>query len=351
MTAAREHGALIGAIAPGGVATIFIPRCFMSDFTPARLVRLSAIALVIGASACGGNGGEGPGDGTGGSSGTGGRGAGGSASGGATATGGAIGTGGTFSGGAGGGSGGGGAAGDAGGAGGSGPLGTGGADTTDAASADGEGTPGVPTTSDPKAPCPKCVRIFNGMNFDGWEASASTWKIVDGAMRGQGGTSRAAYTKADYGNVRLIFTSRMNPINGDHLGVLFWGNRPTNADKPEINNAGWIQWMPNYGGLWSYYPPKDRGVPSTKVAASPSDWMNWHTSEILLNLDKGTLRAATDGVEVTRYTHPFPTERMDPAKRIIKGPIAMMKHGGGGSEYKDIWVEVDPTEDKLATVK
>jgi hypothetical protein len=29
----------------------------------------------------------------------------------------------------------------------------------------------------------------------------------------------------------------------------------------------------------------------------------------------------------------------------------MMKHGGGGSEYKDIWVEVDPTEDKLYTVK
>jgi hypothetical protein len=30
----------------------------------------------------------------------------------------------------------------------------------------------------------------------------------------------------------------------------------------------------------------------------------------------------------------------------------MMKHGGGGSEYKDIWVEVNPTErDKLYTLK
>ena len=29
----------------------------------------------------------------------------------------------------------------------------------------------------------------------------------------------------------------------------------------------------------------------------------------------------------------------------------MMKHGGGGSEYKDIWVEDDPTEDKLYTVR
>lgn len=209
----------------------------------------------------------------------------------------------------------------------------------------------MPVTPDPKAPCPRCVRAFNGTSFDGWEASASTWKIVDGAMHGEGGTSRTAYTKQDYGNFRLIVTTRMAPVNGDHLGILMWGNRPTNADKPEINNAGWLQWMPNYGGLWGYWPPKDRGIPSTKVAPSPSNWTAWHTCELLLNLDKGTLRAATDGVEVTRYTHPYPTERTDPTKRIIKGPIGMMKHGGGGSEYKDIFIEVDPTEDKLYTVK
>jgi hypothetical protein len=197
------------------------------------------------------------------------------------------------------------------------------------------------------------VRIFNGMNFDGWFASASTWKITaDGAMHGEGGTSRAAYTKEDYGNVRLIFTTRMNPVNGDHLGILFWGNRPTNPEKPEINNAGWLQWMPNYGGLWSYYPPKDKGVPAPRPNPSPSDWTKWHTCEMLLILDTGTLRAVTDGLEVTRYMHPYPTERVDPTKRIIKGPIAMMKHGGGGSEYKDIWVEVEPTErDKLYTAK
>ena len=29
----------------------------------------------------------------------------------------------------------------------------------------------------------------------------------------------------------------------------------------------------------------------------------------------------------------------------------MMRHGGGTSGYKDIFVEVDPTEDKLYTVK
>ena len=41
---------------------------------------------------------------------------------------------------------------------------------------------------------PGRVAIFNGKNFDGWEADPSTWKVVDGAMRGEGGTSRLAFT-------------------------------------------------------------------------------------------------------------------------------------------------------------
>src|SRR5678816_361701 len=93
---------------------------------------------------------------------------------------------------------------------------------------------------------PGCIKLFNGVNFDGWEADPSTWSIVDGAMRGIGGSSRLAYTKADFGSFRLIFTARMNPVNGDHLGVLFWGDRPRDISKPKIDNAGWIQFMPPF---------------------------------------------------------------------------------------------------------
>ena len=49
-----------------------------------------------------------------------------------------------------------------------------------------------------------CVKIFDGKSFKGWEADPSTWSIVDGAMRGVGGSSRLAYTTADYGSFRLI---------------------------------------------------------------------------------------------------------------------------------------------------
>ena len=201
------------------------------------------------------------------------------------------------------------------------------------------------------SPYPNCVRIFNGVNFEGWEADPSTWSIVAGAMRGIGGTSRLAYTKADYGSFRLIFTARMNPVNGDHLGVLFWGDRPTDASKPKIDNAGWLQFMPPFGGMWDYHPPKHHNLPHEKVAESSRDSTRWCTTEILCNLEKGTMRAAVDGVEIARYTHPTPSERKDAEKRIAPGPIGLFRHGGGASEYKDVYVEVNPKEDVLITVK
>ena len=51
-------------------------------------------------------------------------------------------------------------------------------------------------------------------------------RVRDEAMRGQPGGERAVHTLADYGGFRLFVTSRMNPRNGDHLGILFWGPSP-----------------------------------------------------------------------------------------------------------------------------
>src|SRR5215213_9001546 len=172
-------------------------------------------------------------------------------------------------------------------------------------------------TANIAGPYKECVRIFDGKTFEGWEAAPSTWSIVDGAMRGVGGTSRLAYTTADYGSFRLIFTARMNPVNGDHLGVLFWGDRPTDRSKPRIDNAGWIQFMPPHGAVWDYHPPKHRNLPHETLAKGSRDFTRWCTTELLCNLQKGTMRAAVDGVEVVRYAHRDPGERDDPERRII----------------------------------
>ena len=209
----------------------------------------------------------------------------------------------------------------------------------------------VPGAAKTNAPCPGCVKIFNGENFEGWEADPSTWSITNGAMRGVGGTSRLAFTKKDYGRFRLIFTARMNPVNRDHLGILFWGDRPKDVAKPKIDNAGWLQFMPPHGAMWDYHPPQHRNLPHETLAAGSTDFTQWTTTEMLCNLEQGTLRAAVDGVEIVRYTHPTPGERTDPEKRILAGPIGMFRHGGGASEYKDIYLEANPKEDKLITVR
>jgi hypothetical protein len=182
---------------------------------------------------------------------------------------------------------------------------------------------------------PNCTRIFNGKDFDGWEADPSTWTIADGAM---------------CGSFRLIFTARMNPVNKDHLGVLFWGDRPADSAKPKIDNAGWIQFMPPHGAMWDYHPPKHHNLPHETIAKGSKDYEKWSTTELLCNIEKGTMRAAVDGVEIARYTHEFPTERTDPEKRIIPGPIGLFRHGGGTSEYKDVYIEANPKSDKLITV-
>lgn len=219
----------------------------------------------------------------------------------------------------------------------------------------GRGWAQMPPSAAPRgreaSPYPGCERIFDGKSFDGWVADPSTWAIVDGAMRGVGGSSRLAYTKKDYGSFRLIFTARMNPINGDHLGVLFWGDRPTDPAKPKIDNAGWIQFMPPHGAMWDYHPPRHHNLPHETLAKGPRDFDAWHTTELLCNLENGTMRAAVDGVEIVRYAHPHPQERDNPETRIIAGPIGMFRHGGGASEYREIYVEAEPKEDRLITVR
>src|SRR4029078_9352243 len=65
-------------------------------------------------------------------------------------------------------------------------------------------------------PYPNCVRIFDGKTFDGWIADPSTWSVVDGAMRGVGGTSRLAYTRADHCTFRLVVTQRVHHRDIDH---------------------------------------------------------------------------------------------------------------------------------------
>lgn len=189
------------------------------------------------------------------------------------------------------------------------------------------------------APCPKCVRIFDGTSWEGWEHDPQNWSIVDGAMRGFGSGARSAFTKQDYGSFRLFVTSRMAPVNKDHLGILFWGPRPPAGSLAYSKN---LQVQPPHGAMWDYF--ENKNLPRDQLLPGSRDFESWNVTEILANFDAGTLRIAVDGREIARYTE---TDR----SRLSKGPIGMQKHGTGGSEYRDIFVETNPTEDKLYSVR
>jgi hypothetical protein len=197
----------------------------------------------------------------------------------------------------------------------------------------------TPSSQAREAPCPRCVRIFDGRGWDGWEHDPQNWTIVERAMRGFGSGARSAFTRADYGNFRLIVSSRMAPVNRDHLGILFWGPRPEAGSLSYSKN---LQFQPPHGAMWDYF--ENTNLPHEQLVPGSRDFESWNLTEILANFDKATLRVAVDGREIVRYTD---RDR----SRLSKGPIGMQRHGQGGSEYRDIFVEVDPTEDRLYTVK
>ena len=184
--------------------------------------------------------------------------------------------------------------------------------------------------------------LFDGSSLAGWEYNSNAWTIVDGAMRGTGKGGNI-FTKEDYGDFRLIVTSRVASPEGnpgrDHLGVLFWGERSTNFGTGKA-----LQVQPPHGAMWDYRTNKGLKPEHPDPRPRPR-YQDWHVCEILAKLKTGEVRAAVDGIEVTKYKHP------DPAV-LKKGPIGMQIHGSVGIfDYKDIRVEPNPEENRLITVK
>ena len=91
--------------------------------------------------------------------------------------------------------------------------------------------------------------------------------------------------------------------------------------------------------MWDYFV-NDDNIGETRIVKGERIDETWHLTEILANFETGTMRAAVNGQEVTTYQSP------DPARRA-RGPIGMQRHGKGVSEYREIWIEVDPEDDRL----
>jgi hypothetical protein len=173
------------------------------------------------------------------------------------------------------------------------------------------------------------------------------------AIHGTGPKIGQIITAKDYGSFRLIATSRMvAPIPGAccaaHLGILVWGNRPPPPMSLGAPFLASLEAQPPNGSMWDRQLNKDTPCPGGNcklVSPRPKHaYTDWVTCEYLFNLPAGTLRMASAGVELWKYTDPNPM-------RWKAGPIGLeLNYAQAIVEYKDIFIEENPTQDRLITV-
>jgi len=183
------------------------------------------------------------------------------------------------------------------------------------------------------------------------KSSATGWIARDGVIASKGAGRGVMYTANDYGRYRLMLTMRHVSGKPDHPAcVLVFCTRPSPGEMP-LDALGGIQFDVPSGGHWDYRPGmnRDGGSEYNSVASRSFDAHSWSQIELLVDDTKGTARMAvaqppgSKAVEVLDFWEPA-------AGKV--GPIALQMHNAGlFDEYKDIYIEVDPKEDRLITLE
>jgi hypothetical protein len=182
--------------------------------------------------------------------------------------------------------------------------------------------------------------------------SVSTgWIVKDSAMASTGSGRGVIYTAKDYGRFRLMFTMRHVSGNPDHAAcVLIFCARPQPGQMP-LDALGGIQFQVPQGGHWDYRPGMNNAGDEffNRLVKPPFNSHEWSRVEILADSAKGTARMAvaqpigSHAVEVLHFRDP---------KAGKVGPIAWQMHNAGlFDEFKEVTIEVDPTEDELLSMK
>jgi hypothetical protein len=244
----------------------------------------------------------------------------------------------------------GGSGGSTGGSGGGETGGTGGGSTGDAAAApDAEVPPGDASTSPgPDAtasgegfmglppPPPGMTKIFNGMNLDGWECLPAAFGVKDGAMWAHYSGEDLCRTKQDYSYFRVVFNEH-GGMSDNHMGFGFWGDH-----GPRYGNA--LVVIPPSGAIWDYVKP-ERMVTNGVGSGNNPIKHTWHQVEVIANRMTGEVLTAVNGKQVSAIKD----TRLNMRKH---GPIGFQDHGGASNHfYRDIYIEDQPKEFKLLTLK
>ena len=159
------------------------------------------------------------------------------------------------------------------------------------------------------------------------------------------------YTAKDYSRFRLMFTMRHVSGDPDHQAcVLIFCTRPQPGEKP-LDALGGIQFQVPNGGHWDYRPGKNNngGDEFNRLTNPQFDAHAWSRVEILADAAKGTARMAVAHPPGSKAVEVLTFQDATAGKA---GPIAWQMHNPGlFDEFKDVTIELDPSDDGLITAK
>lgn len=205
----------------------------------------------------------------------------------------------------------------------------------------------------PRKGTSETIKLFNGLNLDGWEGYEDLWSVKDGVIvaKNTGPLKFSTYllTKKNYTDFRLVFSAKL--VESEmHSGVAFWGEvKPSVSKDPEKDRtkytyAGHLVMFPSGWGLYDLF-----GRNGLKVDTAPALKVNkqhdWNDIEILAQGNR--IRVAANGSAIVDWRDPEP-------KRIKEGPIGLQLHSNSVPQelhFKGLVLTTFPEEDKLLTVK
>ncbi len=215
----------------------------------------------------------------------------------------------------------------------------------------------------PPAACTNCRSLFDGKSLDGWAMEKpGSFVVKNGAIASTGPGSHL-WTREELGDYRLFFSLRQigaDPGKGHRPSVTFLGKKPDEAAPKFPRGLYGVQLQPPHGGAWDYRQTGQGGDPKKNptLYQRPDprpkfDDTKWHRCEVLVKGSQGSFKAACCEIEGKTSCQAIEVLAFkDPALVGAKGPFCIQIHNNGlYDEYKDVYVEENPTSDELITTK
>jgi hypothetical protein len=174
------------------------------------------------------------------------------------------------------------------------------------------------------------------------------WTVQNGALHSVGTARNVLASSGDYNDFRLIFSIK-HADGGHQPCIVIWGRRP-----PPNDAMGGLQIQAPHTNMWDYRPGQNKNISGMKVGTVAINDTQWSQCEVLAKGTAGSFRMACcqqdatgdkpcKGVEILRFSV---------AGTGNNGPVSLQAHNSGvHDEYKNIFVEENPTVDELLTTK